>query len=245
LKTGGFPEFALREPSAEQRRSLRSDIAEKAILRDLLSYRVEVERVKSLFVYLVAASGDIFNAMKRAEDLQADRKSVAEWYRLLDQTGLLVTLPRFKTSQSAAQQLRPQPKVYAVDHGLIEAFWAGPRSTRDSKLVPKVYEAVVFRHLRDLLGEDPDIRLSYFREKTHELDFVVENRERRIGVEVTASSRFDGKWSRLDWVAKRAGLDRILLIHGGRSTRDEGSRAEVPLRTFTSDPAKSVFGAES
>ncbi len=69
LTVGGFPEHALSDEYNQVRDLVRKDIAERAILRDLLSLGLDVERLRKLFVYLIRDSGAIFNASTRARDL--------------------------------------------------------------------------------------------------------------------------------------------------------------------------------
>jgi predicted AAA+ superfamily ATPase len=113
LATGGFPEHAVSGDDPEVRRRLRSDIAERAILRDLLGQGVDVQRVKELFVCLVQESGSELNAEARGRDLNADPRTVREWIRLLMDTLLIAPLER--QIRHAATGLRSRPKVYAAD----------------------------------------------------------------------------------------------------------------------------------
>ena len=80
LEVGGFPEHlsSLASPN-EVRHRIRADIADRAIVRDLLHTGLDVERLRRLFVYLICGSGNLWNQGKRAEDLEANRKSLSEW----------------------------------------------------------------------------------------------------------------------------------------------------------------------
>jgi hypothetical protein len=139
LELGGFPEYANSDPSAEVRRRLRSDVVERAILRDLAGRVEDPNRVRDLFVYLVQESGGLLNVQNRARDLDADHRSVASWLALLEDTLLISSLPL--AGPHAAARLRSQPKVYAVDHGLVQAFAALPEPGRDHDIRSRVFEA--------------------------------------------------------------------------------------------------------
>jgi predicted AAA+ superfamily ATPase len=232
LENGGFPEHAARDDDSEVRRRLRSDIAERAILRDLLGKGVDIQRVKDLFVYLVQDSGAELNAEARGRDLNADPRTVREWIRLLMDTQLIVSLER--QIRHAATGLRSRPKVYAADPGLVAAFALFPVSEPGVKA--RVFEAAVFRHLREAARE-LEGRLTYFRHKDDlEIDFVLEAEGTTLGIEVTSSPRVrPDKLSRLRKAGEELGADRLLLVHGGLLEEKQEIRS-VALQTFLMDP---------
>lgn len=234
LALGGFPEHARSDDPSEVRRRLRGDIAERAILRDLSVFGVEVQRVKDLFVYLVQDSGAEFNSEARGNDLRADARTVREWARLLAETLLIVRLDRFV--HRAATSLRSPHKAYAADHGLVAAFAAD--SPLGERVRARVFEAVVFRHLRDAAVRI-DASLTYFRASRGdgEIDFVLQAGSRVIGVEVTCSPRVrPEKIEKLRRAGEAVGASRLLLIHDGAMQETAGAVEAVPLRSFLLDP---------
>jgi hypothetical protein len=240
LELGGFPEYANSDPSAEVRRRLRSDVVERAILRDLAGRVEDPNRVRDLFVYLVQESGGLLNVQNRARDLDADHRSVASWLALLEDTLLISSLPL--AGPHAAARLRSQPKVYAVDHGLVQAFAALPEPGRDHDIRSRVFEAVVYRHLRDL-SRDLEAQLGYWRgPKGSEIDFLLRGRDgRSVAIEVTSGWR--PRADKLTQAAKageKIGAARTILVHGGL---EEGQVDEVrvmPLGRFLADPLRAV-----
>jgi uncharacterized protein len=229
LALGGFPEHALAEDFPEVRRRLRSDIAERAILRDLAGRVAEVEKCKDLFVYLVQSSGAELNAAARSRDLGVDARTIQSWAALLEETLLVRFLERH--TRSAAAGLRSRSKVYAADPGLVAAFALIP--VGDPEVRGRAFEAAVFRHLREeahALGG----KLGYFRPGDDlEIDFVVEVGDRRVGVEVTGSSRIKPeKLERLRRAGEVLGAADLFVVYGGVVEEDlDGIRA-IPLRTF-------------
>jgi uncharacterized protein len=233
LALGGFPEYVLQEDFPEVRRRLRSDIAERAILRDLSGLGVDVERVKDLFVYLLQDSGAELNAEARSRDLGADPRSVREWSRLLSDTLLVSPLERF--NRNAAAGLRSKSKIYAADPGLVMAF--APLPVQDASVRARVFEAAVYRHLREAARE-LEGRLSYFRQgEDLEIDFVLEDQGGLIAVEVTSGFRVRAdKLERLRQAARRLGTDRRLLIHGGVIEETAEGVKTVPVQRFLLEP---------
>lgn len=234
LSLGGFPEHAGSDDPPEVRKRLRGDIAERAILRDLLAFGVEVQRVKDLFVYLVQDSGAEFNSEARASDLKADARTIREWARLLAETFLIVRLDRHV--HRAAAGLRSPYKHYAADHGLVAAFAAA--SPLSERVRAQIFEAVVFRHLREAAAT-LEAGLSYFRQSKGEgeIDFVLQAQRAMVGVEVTCSTRIrPEKVEKVRLAGETLGADRLLLIHGGSVQDTAGAVQAVPLRSFLLDP---------
>jgi predicted AAA+ superfamily ATPase len=229
LAVGGFPEYVGSEDYPRVRERLRADIVERAILRDLAPLGLDLPRVKALFVYLVQESGGLFNASKRAGDLDADRRSVAEWLRRVEETALLVSLPQYLIH--AAARVRASPKVYAADPGLIAAFTPAPGGGGEVR--SQLFEAAAFRHLREVArkrGGD----LYYYRDHEGlEIDFLLLTDRQPVAVEVTSAGQPKGaKTARLLAAAERVGARQVLLVHGGLAD-DEQGRTSAGLRKMT------------
>jgi predicted AAA+ superfamily ATPase len=241
LSLGGFPEHALSSDLPEVRARLRGDIVDRAITRDLSTLERDVRRARDLFVYLIQDSGAEFSAEARGTDLQADPRTVRVWRELLLETFLITELPRNARQPSA--RLRSKAKLFASDHGLLQAFAPSPREER---LRARVFEAVVFRHLREAvrpLGGG----LSYFRSAAgEEVDFVVELPGAVVGVEVTSSGRRrPEKLAGLARAAKALRPDRLLLVHGGVIEEPGGGETAlrtVPLARFLLDTSAILEG---
>ncbi len=240
LELGGFPEHALAPLAQDALRRLREQIVAQAILRDLGGRVRDPEQVRKLFSFLVQESGGEWNESKRAADLDSDRRTVGEWLQLLEDTLLVVRLDRLAVHPAAG--LRAQPKLYAADHGLINAFALA--DTSDPEIRARVYEAAVFRHLRELAREDARTGIAYYRDRSgREVDFVLDLPDARVLIEVTGSARVKGeKVTRLGEVARRIGADRQVVVYGGSLSTEEQATRTVPLGSFLFDPRAAVAG---
>jgi len=230
---GGFPEFVGKD-LPESRRRLRDDIAERAILRDLLRSGADVDRVRDLFLYAVQHSGAIQDPSRIQRDLGADRRTVAEWKRLLFDTCLLVPLEPF--TSIGRRRLRSHPKVYAADPGLISAFSPLPSPHRDGDVRGRLFEAAAFRHLREL----PDCTASFYRDARGEVevDFVVSGPLGTAVVEVTSSASplQEQKTLSLDRVAGKVGAASRCVVYGGREEWRGGIHF-LPVEKLLLEPA--------
>lgn len=239
LATGGFPEHIYAEPSRLSRRRLREDIAERAILRDLLRSGIDVARAKDLFVYLVQQSGAMFETQKVAHLLQADKRSIRLWRHHLEDTCLVISLPRRGDTPVAQMRGRQTPKVYAADSSLAFAFSVSAAPPYDSDLRGRLVETAVFRHLRELA----DTRLTYYRRRNDlEVDFVVNTADTEVLIEVTASaSATRRKLQRLRDVSDRLHSPSCVLIYSGLAARLEDRVRLLPFHEFLLNP-DSVLG---
>jgi len=244
LKVGGFPAHALNDDFPEVRRRLRLDIVERAILRDVSRYVDDPPRCRDLFVYLVQNSGALFNATKRADDMDMDYRTVGRWLELLEDTLLLVRLPKY--AEHAAARLRAQPKIFAADPGLVEAFSLLP--ARDEDVRAKVFEVAVFRHLRELLRERGGDLSFYRRAEAEEVDFVIERPGEKglvVAVEVTSSRQVKSKKvQKLRRAVSRLGADRSVLIHGALVEEQVEGIEAIPIQKFLLDPEVLIRGEE-
>jgi hypothetical protein len=243
LRLGGFPAYARSEETGPARREIREQVAEGAIYKDLLGRNLDLSRVRALFAYLVSSSGGIWNAVKRAEDLQTDRRTLGVWLEALEASRLIVTLPKYVLpGGKAAHVLRPHPKIYAVDHALVVAFSPLPDPLGDPETQAIVYETAVFAALRAYLRGT--LGLSYYRDKNDvELDFLIEGEKGLIGIEVTSARQLrSDKIESARRAADAAGAKRLVLIHGGLRAVGVAGIVDVPLHEFLLEPRRWIEG---
>lgn len=242
LLTGGFPEHARSALVQNPLPRIRQDIIERALLRDLRRSGTEIDRVKRLFIYLVADSGAIWHRRNRAHDMGANEKSLDDWLDLLEGTRLIWRLePDRQPPMKAATQLRPRKKIYAADHGLVTAMSSLADPLADPDVRGSVLEAAVFRHLRDV-ARSTNAELSYFRRSDDlEIDFVLRPaRGQAIAIEVTSSARARGKIGRLTKAAGAARIDRRVLVYDGLVEGTLEGIERISAHRFLSDPAQAL-----
>ena len=259
LARGGFPNNASPERTEDYWQEMRSDIANAAIARDLSrEHNIDVERVTALFRHLVQDSGALFEAINRAQDFRAsgekgpDARTVRRWASMLEESFLIDGLDPWhpglrRGSSKPSRALRAKRKLYAEDHGFIPAFSPFKEPLREPTVRAKVFETVVFTHLRALLERTSAFKLYYFRENDEsEIDFVLEFEDSVVGIEVTSGKNPDKKLRKLQRASKRAGIDRALIIHGApaKARRNE-QVALYSLSQFLLDPEVALERAHS
>lgn len=244
LALGGFPAYVTSDDFPIVRERLRSDIQDRAIRKDLEGQVEDPTAVGRLFVYLVQQSGGEQNASDRANDLGVDRRTVARWIELLQDTFLVSTLPRGGTSAKAAARLRGRPRVFACDHGVVGAFAEAPIG--DAEVRSRIFEAVVYRHLREIARTEKG-RVYYLRWGDGlEVDFVLELGREQVAIEVTHSVQpKPSKRKRLEQAAERVGASRAVLVHGGLAEGDVDGVVFAPLSRFLVDPSAAILERRS
>lgn len=246
LSIGGRPEHVQASSVLDARRRVRIDTADRAIRRDLLRHDVDVERVRELFVYLVDDSGAIFDARARARLLARpgatppDRRTLEKWLRLLEDAMLIARLDPFARAATARLAGRSHPKLYASDHGLVVAFSELAEPTEDPAVLGRVFEAVVFQHLREWASRR-GLSLSYARDRrgSSEVDFVIHEGARvHALVEVTAGRDPSRKAEALATAAAELKARRAVVVHGGRGESSGAPVRLAPMDRFLLSPSR-------
>lgn len=247
LSNGGYPATVSQEPSEDLRRAIREDIGERALRRDLLTsnpdkpQRIDVDRVRRLFVLLVQDSSSIWNAKARASDLEDTHPtSVSAWLQMLQDACLLHRVEPYLPSKglpSAKRRLSATPKIHAADHGYIPAFTLDAYPMASQAVRARVTEAVVLRHLLELVSDRNAVQYYRERDSHREIDFVLRIGERLHAVEVTSSRHVDReKAARLIETANDIGADVVTSIHGGHETTHDGQLKHLALHRFLLNP---------
>ncbi len=241
LRVGGFPEHVARDPGTQMTERVRGDVLDRSIRRDLQDYKLDVEQALKLFVYLAQNSGAMFDATKCASLLAVDRRSIQNWLEHLVGMHLLERLDRHPFPPSA--RLSSRPRIYAADHALIGAFAVTPDPLQEEATRGAVFEAAVFRHLRQ--DRDHLSALGFYRSGDgQEGDFVLRDGAGRIAlIEVTSSTRVrPEKLRQMQEVGAKLKAERRLLVYGGEVSSSESGIDVVPLQSFLLDTARLVAG---
>ena len=191
---GGYPGAAsfIHDPDRWARYLLDS-IIEPTISRDiLLLSRVDKPALlRQLFQLACDHSGQVLSYQKMLGQLQdaGNTTTLAHYLDLLRRAGMLVGLPKFSGSRARAR--RSTPKLLALNTGIMSATSGrGPDEARkDREFWGRLTETAVGAHLvNSSWGTRREV--FYWRERGHEVDFVLQEGTRVQGIEVkTARQR--------------------------------------------------------
>lgn len=190
--TGGYPEMLLRQEQIRRNAWAKSYI--KAIVerdvKDISSIEKLVEMPRLLEV-LAQQSGKLTNFTQIGGQLNLDTKTAQKYVGLLETLFLVNQLRSWHGN--TLNRIIKTPKIYFIDSGLLACL---NRITIEKLQTDKSYfgallETWVYGELLKTINvTDESWNIYYYRDKDQvEVDFVLENNERRIiGIEVKASS---------------------------------------------------------
>jgi hypothetical protein len=165
LAKGGFPEYLVKELSADYLQTLLSSVIYKEVVQ---RYRVKAPReIEDLALHLLAnfSAEYSFNKLRNLLGLRSV-VTVKKYVGYLEEAFLLFSLPRY--SEKTREIIKAPRKAYSVDLGLSSVV--SPKLSED---MGRAMENCVFLQLRRM-GLKEGVRLFYWRDhQQREVDFVV------------------------------------------------------------------------
>jgi predicted AAA+ superfamily ATPase len=174
VQVGGFPEIALSKDSVYAGRSLREDIIDKAIKKDIpavheLRNTNDLERV---FVYLCYHSANLINIEAIVKELTGiSRITVEKYIAYLESANLIYISKAVNLTGKSA--LKQQNKIYVADSSIRNSVLMSGDILTNPEELGILVEGVVFRHVKYYFLND-FIGVGYFRAagKEKEIDIV-------------------------------------------------------------------------
>jgi hypothetical protein len=186
LYFGGYPgSAALVREQAQWRDYVLRALVEPNIERDLLAMtRVDKPALlKRVFELGASCSGQILSYTKMLGQLQdvGNTTTLARYIDLLENAGLLAGLPKYA---SRPHRRGSSPKLTVLNTALMTAGsgYAFEEARADRTFWGRIVESAVGAHL--LNTATSDIRVYYWRDGQHEVDFVLRRGPRLVGIEV-------------------------------------------------------------
>ncbi len=227
---GGYPGAApLADEPARWSRHLLDALIETSISRDvLLLSRVDKPALmRRLFELGCRYSGQVLSYTKMLGTLQdaGNTVTLAHYLDLLDAAGMMTGLHKY--AGDAARRRASSPKLQVYDNALVTATSGlSFEATRaDPERWGRLVESAVGAHLAAAAAVG-SLRLHWWRERGHEVDFVVERTGRLTAIEVKGG-RSPTSLPGIAAFARAFPVDRTLLVGG------DG----LPVAEFLSRPA--------
>lgn len=198
---GGMPEVALGHPQPAR---WFESFAATYVERDLrqLSQVADLTAFRRLLQMAALRTSQVLNESSLARDAALPVTTVRRYLGLMETAYVCSRLAPFLANQTS--RLIKSPKLYVSDSGLAAALAGAddlsPRS--DEPMRGALLETYVLQNLRVLLSRMvPRASLSFWNASgRNEVDFIIEWKRRRIGIEVKDASR----WSSNDLRGLRA-----------------------------------------
>ncbi len=192
---GAYPGAAplIEEPERWQRYVVDS-LIETSISRDiLLMTRVDKPALlRRLFQLACDYSGQILSYQKMTGQLTdaGNTVTLAHYLQLLQGAGMVAGLSKF--SGGKIRQRGSSPKLQVLNTALMTAStgMGFEETRRESDRWGRLVESAVGAHLlNSTLGST--IEVTYWRERNHEVDFVLQRGRSVVGIEVKSAGRYE------------------------------------------------------
>lgn len=192
---GGYPgAAALVRDRTRWAAYVLDSLIETTISRDVLSVaRIDKPALLRQLLRLACDySGRVLSYQKMLGQLQdaGNTTTLAHYLELLSGAGLVTGLQKF--SGSRVRQRGSIPKLVALNSALVTAqAGVGERAARsDAELWGRVVETAAGAFLvNSTRGSDVDV--FYWRERNHEVDFVLSRGAKTVAIEITSGRRKD------------------------------------------------------
>ncbi len=239
LYFGGYPGSAplVRDLDRWRNYILRS-LVDPNIERDILSMqRVDKPALlRQLFELGAAYSGQILSYNKMLGQLHdaGNTTTLARYLELLSGAGLVAGLQNF--ARQSHRRRASSPKLIVLNTALMTADsgYSADEAEADRTFRGRIVESAVGAHLFN--SATTDIRLYYWREDSHEVDYVLQRGRRIIAIEVKSGTKMN--LSGMERFIERFSPDKSMVV-GERGVQPvEGF---VPLNEFLTVPAHYWF----
>lgn len=190
---GGYPGAAsLIDDEERWRQYLMNSLIETSVSKDILMLtRIEKPALlKRVFELSCVYSGKELSYTKMLGQLQdaGNTVTLAHYLALLDQAGLVAGLEKYAGEK--VRQRASSPKFQVHNNGLLSAQHKlmFEEVSQNPAEWGRVVESVIGTHLLNAALEN-NMKLWYWRDGQNEVDFVLEQRGKLIGIEVKSGKR--------------------------------------------------------
>ena len=230
---GGYPGAVpfVRDPD-RWRNYILGALVEPNIERDLLAMtRVDKPALlKRLFELGAVYSGQILSYTKMLGQLQdaGNTTTLARYLDLLASAGLLAGLPKYAGRVHRVRASSPKLNVLNTALMTADSGYSFAEAQADRSFWGRIVESAVGAHLFNTATSD--IRLHYWRDGSHEVDFVLQRGARIIAIEVKSGAKRRPLGGMDEFEQRFSPRSSLLVGEGG-----------IPLNEFLTVPAHYWF----
>ena len=220
---GGYPGAASMIDDEERWRSYMLDtVLEPTLSRDVLQItRIDKPALlRRLFALGCRYSSQILSYQKMVGQLQdaGNTTTLSHYLTLLEGAWMMTGIDKY--AGDYARSRASSPKLLALDTSFISAQSEQPLSSSpiDPDWWGRLVESAIGAHLHN--HKAPGVQLHYWRERNHEVDFILSHGSRLVAIEVK-SGRTTGSLSGLNrFVARFPNAKPLVVGTGGVSISD-------------------------
>ena len=218
LLVGGYPEYFETDNDIQWQKRLIDDIIGLGLYRDIINvYNINnPDKLEKLLYFVAANNGQEFAYKTIGDTIGLDTTTVSNYLSFLSQTFLITVLDNY--SVNAGKVIRKNKKLFVLDNGISNALLRVNKltSTSEGHLVEKNcvkdIELIIKRNLW---------KVHYWREKTLEVDIVINKQIGILPIEVKYRNNPDDI-SGLNAFMKKFNLSEGLVITKETLEKKEG-----------------------
>ena len=229
LLVGGFPELALSKDEAYAQRTLREDIVDKVLKRDIPAlYNIRsIVDLEKIFIYLCMHSSSIISIDTISKELGGvTRPTVEKYIQYLASANMIyISNPIDVTGKKI---LKARPKIYIADAAIRNAVLMKENLLTDPTEMGIVAETAVYKHVRSFYY-NLSANVGYYRRSTgkdNEIDIVVDYVNTQILIEVKYRENYSFN-KNAPIITEAENASRALVIT--KKENDYGPLEENPL----------------
>jgi predicted AAA+ superfamily ATPase len=181
VRKGGFPELTQESNDKLIAEYIRNSVTDRVIFKDfaLLIEKRDFELFEKIIRLVCSHPGMLTNYINISRDLKRDRRTISNYFRLLEYAMLLYQTSNYRKSGVSIRKL---PKTYVYSTGII--FSLEPQYFTEKETLSKIIENLIVT----------SCKAKYFwRRQKHEVDIVLEKNKKLIPVEVKYSKEIQKK----------------------------------------------------
>ena len=228
---GGYPGTApLISDEIRWKNYMRDSIIEAAISKDVLMTTNIYKPVllRQLFELGCFYSGEMISLNKILGQLQdaGNVTTLANYLHVLDESKLLVGLQKYASDN--ARKYNSIPKFQVYNNALRNAYSSltFEESKKNREIWGRLIESAIGAYLVGE-AESHGMKIYYWREKSDEVDFVLEKNQKLVGIEVKSGKRTTNKG--LQIFREQFKPHKTLVVGSGGLSVDDFLKMDVDL----------------
>ena len=231
LTTGLLPKAYLEADSSDYLASyvstyLKEEVQQEGLVRNMGSFARFLEAVSF-------SQGQLLNFSNVSAECSVERKTVANYFQILEDLLLATTLEIF--SHRSKRELIKHKKFYFFDLGVFRQIRPRGPLDSDSEILGASVETLVFQELRARNEyQDWNYKIQFWHTRNNiEVDFVLYGARGLKAIEVKSSARLrDNDFLGLLEFKKDYPKADLLMVYGGQETRVHKDIQIVPVQHF-------------
>jgi len=195
LFSGGFPETLKKSQAHPLNPSLREDIIDGVIKKDLVTFYGirNLDDIEKLFIYLCRHSGEIIGVKTAADDVGTTTVTVTSHLAILEHANLIYRLS--PSNVEGKEKQRTRYKFFMADSGLRNAILSkGSEILSIPEEVQQLVSMTLFRHLFTY-PYWPETEVLYWKDSISgkEVDVLISGPNFQIAMQIDCSDSFPDK----------------------------------------------------